>query len=162
MGWSNWNWPNCHYSNNTDYTKDYDYDLDCHRNVISGIAHYTAHVIVQEQPVFYGKVLPQNGGYNRHISAGHFEGVLAAPLNIIFHICFNRVMHLLTMYIYAFTETQGRFALLQTRINWTYWLLRKNIMVFLKDEMFILEVAVRFVWLMTKSLDSNILRKQEW
>lgn len=22
----------------------------------------TAHVIVQEQPVFYGKVLPQNGG----------------------------------------------------------------------------------------------------
>ena len=47
-----------HYSNNTDYTKDYDYDLDYHRNVISVIAHYTAHVIVQEQPAFYGKVLP--------------------------------------------------------------------------------------------------------
>lgn len=41
---------------------DYGYDLDYHRNVISGIALYTAHVIVQEQPSFYGKVLPQNGG----------------------------------------------------------------------------------------------------
>lgn len=35
---------------------------DYHRNVISGIAHYTAHVIVQEQPAFYGKVLSQNDG----------------------------------------------------------------------------------------------------